>query len=84
MSKSTKNMYCPPDYVDQEASQELFPGNWRNETTNIQGLIDLKAQGFNNSTRAAKEVRNDSKDYFNLNKVNLVGKGKLSRALQVC
>ena len=52
MSKSTKNMYCPPDYVDQEASQELFPGNWRNETTNIQGLIDLKAQGFNNSTRA--------------------------------
>ena len=84
MSKSTKNMYCPPDYVDQEASQGLFPGSWRNETTNIQGLIDLKAQGFNNSTRAAKEVRNDSKDYFNLNKVNLVGKGKLSRALQVC
>ena len=59
MRKSTRSMYCPPDYVDQETSQGLSPGNWCNEATEIQG------QGSINSTRAAKEVRNDSKDYFN-------------------
>ena len=58
-------MYCPPDYVDQETLQRLSPESWHNEATEIQELINLKAQGSNNSTRAAKEVRNDSKDYFN-------------------
>ena len=65
MRKSTRNMYCPPDYVDHETSQGLSPGSWRNEATEIQGLIDLRRQGSNNSTRAAKEVRNDSEGYFN-------------------
>ena len=58
-------MYCPPDYVDQERSQGLSHGSWRNEATEIQRLIDLRAQGSNNSTRTAKEVQNDSKDYYN-------------------
>ena len=58
-------MYCPPDYVDRETSPGLSPGGWRNEATEIQGLVDLRAQGSSNSTRAAKEVRNDFKDYFN-------------------
>ena len=65
MRKSTRNMYFPPDYVDQETSRGLSPGSWRNEATEIQGLIDLRGQGSNNSTRAAKEVRNDSEGYFN-------------------
>ena len=65
MRKSTRNKYCPPDYVDQETSQGLPPGSWRNEATEIQGLSNLRAQGTNNSTRVAKEVRIDSKDYFN-------------------
>ena len=65
MRKSTRNKYCTPDYVDQETSQGLSPGSWRNEATEIQGLSNLRAQGTNNSTRVAKEVRNDSKDYFN-------------------
>ena len=64
MHKSTRNMCCPPDYVDQENSQGLSRGSWRNEATKIQGLIDLKAQGSNNTMTAVKEVQNDSKDYF--------------------
>ena len=56
MRKSTRSMYCPPDYVDQETSQGLSPGSWCNEATEIQGLVDLRAQSSNNSTRAAKEV----------------------------
>ena len=54
MRKSTRNMYCPPDYVDQETSHGLSPRSCRNEATEIQGLINLRAQGSNNSTRAAK------------------------------
>ena len=65
MRQSTTNISCPPGYVDQETLQGLSPGSWHNEATRIQGLIHLRAQGSNNSTRAAKEVRNDSKDYFN-------------------
>ena len=38
MRKSTRDMYCPSDYVDQETSQGLFPGSWCNEATEIQGL----------------------------------------------
>ena len=47
-------MYYPPDHVDQETSQGLSPGSWQNEATEIQGLINLRAQGSNNSTRVAK------------------------------
>ena len=65
MQKSTRNLYCPPDFVDQETSQGLSPGSWCNEATESQQLIDFGAQGSNNSTRAAKEVRNNFKDYFN-------------------
>ena len=65
MRKSIRNMYCPPDYVDQKTSQGLSPESWRNEATEIQGLVGLIAQGSNNSTRAAKELRNDFKNYFN-------------------
>ena len=56
-------MCCPPDYVDQETSQGLSPGSQPNEAPKIQGLIDLKAQGSNNTMTAVKEVQNDSKDY---------------------
>ena len=62
MRKSTRNMYCPPDYVHQKTPQGLSTEGWHNETTEIQGLIDLRAQDSNNSWRAAKEVRNDSKN----------------------
>ena len=65
MRKSARNMYCPPGYVDQKTSQRLSPGSWRNEPTEIQGLVGLIAQGSNNSARAAKELRNDFKNYFN-------------------
>ena len=54
MRKSARNVYFPPYYVDQEASQGLSAGSWRNGTIKIQGLINLRAQGFNNSTKAAK------------------------------
>ena len=47
-------MYCSPDYVDQETSQGLSPGSWREKATEIQGLVDLRAQGSNNSTRPVK------------------------------
>ena len=65
MRKSARNVYYPPDYVDQKTSQEFSPRSWRNEAPEIQGLINLRVQGSNNSTRAAKEVWNNSKDCFN-------------------
>ena len=64
MRQSTTNISCPPDYVDQETLQGLSPGSWCYEATKTQGLIDWRAQSSNNSARPAKEVRNDSKDYF--------------------
>ena len=70
-------MYCPPDYVDQEMLQGLSPGSWHNEATEIQGLINLRAQSSNNSTRASKEVRHDSKDYFNSEHGKLSWQSKL-------
>ena len=49
----------------------------------------MKAQGSNNTMTAVKEVQNDSKDYVKDYFVicwqkGIVGKGKLSRVLQVC
>ena len=72
MRKSTRNMYCQPDYVDKKTSQGLSPGSWRNKATEIQGLIHLRAQGSNNSTRPAKKVQIDSKDYFNWEQGKLI------------
>ena len=66
MRKSTRNVYFPPYFVDQEASQGLSPGSWRNGTIKIQRLINLRAQGFKTLQKLQKEVRNDSKDDFNL------------------
>ena len=54
MRKNTRNMYCLPDYVDQEMSQGISPGSWHNEATETQTMIDLRAQGSTSSTRAAK------------------------------
>ena len=65
MCKSARNMYFPPDYVDQEMLQGLSPRSCRSDATEIKWLIDLRAQGFNYYTRVAKKVWNDSKDYFN-------------------
>ena len=84
MRKSTRNMYCQPDYVDQKTSQGLSPGSWRNKATEIQGLIHLRAQGSNNSTRTAKKCKMIPKITSTQNMVNLFGKAKLSRVLQVC
>ena len=62
MRKSTRNMYFPPDYVDQETSLGLYPGSWCNKATKIQGLVGLRGQDSNNSVRAAKEAQNDLHD----------------------
>ena len=77
MRKSARNMYCHPDYVDQETSQGLSHGSWCNEATEIQRLINLRAQGSNNSTRAATEGLDDSKDYFSSEHVKLSWQRKI-------
>ena len=46
MHKSTRNMYCPPDYVDQETSQGLSPESWHNKATESQGLVDFESTSF--------------------------------------
>ena len=51
MRKSTRNMHCPRDFVDQERPQGLSPGSWRNEATKIQGLIDLRALLITNNLK---------------------------------
>ena len=77
-------MYCPPDYVDQETLQRLSPESWHNEATEIQELINLKAQGSNTLQELQKKSEMIPKITSTQSMVNLVGKGKLSRVLQVC
>ena len=82
MRKNTRNMYYPPDYVDQEMSQGLSPGvikplkfrdwlTWEHDV--LITLLELQ-----------KKCKMITKITSTQNMVNLVDTGKLSRVLQVC
>ena len=61
--RSNSYNYYPANYVDQENSCGLTPGEWRNYDSS-NGLIPIARTGSNNYSRTAKQVRDDFKDYF--------------------
>lgn len=51
--------------LDNDVNGVILPGSWRNVVENDQGMISLNAQGSNNYTREAAEIRNKFAEYFN-------------------
>ena len=66
-SKSSRHVYTPPGYTDQEDQQHHHvPGQWRNEqqAADVQAWQDLTPQQGNNYTACARDVRDALKAYF--------------------
>jgi len=63
---SSKNVYCPPTVLDREIpdSGEVIPGTWR-EDTPMDSFLDLQPSSSRNSTTAAKQMREEFKEWFN-------------------
>ena len=63
---SSKHVYFPPAMMDQEDSNtgEVFPGTWRDDTLR-ESFLDLEASLSRNSTRVAKEMREEFTSWFN-------------------
>lgn len=60
--------YCSQNFVDQNGTRgRVIPGQWRQEIGATDGLcrLDRNARGSNNSSKAAQQVRDDYKEYFN-------------------
>ena len=56
--------YCPPNYKDTEGTCGFRPGDWRKENTPSSALETIPQISSHNYSREAKEVRDDSKEYF--------------------
>lgn len=63
---SSKHVYCPPVIVDQEHPDtgEVIPGTWRDDAPR-ESFLDLEASSSKNSTRFAKEMREEFTSWFN-------------------
>jgi len=59
--------YCPFNYVDQEHSNGMQAGQWRQEIESG-GILQINHIGSNNYSKNAKETRNLFKTYFNSEK----------------
>jgi len=59
--------YCPFNYVDQEHSNGIQAGQWRQEIESG-GMLQINHIGSNNYSKNAKETRNLFKTYFNSEK----------------
>ena len=59
--------YCPPGFADSEDEEANFiPGGWRNDAANDTGYYPVEAgRNRNPCKKAAKEIRDMLKDYFN-------------------
>lgn len=62
----SRAVYTPQGSLDTEDSEThtVSPGDWRNEP-NPQGWAPLEQQGSNRHSTAAKEIRDNLRDYFN-------------------
>ena len=57
--------YCPNTFVDQEGPNGLRPGEWRQDTQNMNGITSIQRVGvLRNYGDEAKWVREQFKDYF--------------------
>ena len=56
--------YFPTTFVDQDGPNGLVPGEWRRDSDDITGLVNIKRAGSNNHSRNACQIRNEFKEYF--------------------
>ena len=56
--------YCPAYFVDQDGPNELVPGECRNDSDDITGLVNIRTAGSNNHPRNACQIGNKFKEYF--------------------
>lgn len=59
-----ENQYVPPSMVDKDGPNGLIPGFWR-KCIEKSALHDISKCGSNNSSRRAKEIREEFCRYFN-------------------
>ena len=56
--------YCPTNFVDQDGSNCLVSGEWRRDSDDITGLVNIRRACLNNHSRNACQIRNEFKEYF--------------------
>ena len=56
--------YCPTNFVDQDGPNGLVPGEWRRDSDDITGLVNIRRAGSNNHSRNAFQIRNEFKELF--------------------
>ena len=57
--------YCPTNFVDQDGPNSMVSGEWKRDSDDITGLVNIKRAGsFNNHSRNACQIRNEFKEYF--------------------
>ena len=56
--------YCPANFIDQDGPNELVPGEWRKDSDDITGLVNIRRAGSNDHPRDACQIRNKFKEYF--------------------
>ena len=60
------NHYCPQTFTDQDGPNGFTPGEWRQDTNNINGLTEIRSVGAsNNYGEDAKWVREQFTHHFN-------------------
>ena len=56
--------YCPTNFVDQDGPNGLVPGEWRRDSDDITGLVNIRRASSNNHSRNTCQIRNKFKEYF--------------------
>lgn len=60
------SVYCPAGFTDAEDGEgNILQGAWRSESSQNAGLERIRQVGGNRYGRAAADVRNIFRDYFN-------------------
>ena len=57
--------YCPTNFVDQDRLNRLIPGEWRRDSYDKTGLVNIRRADSNNHFRDVCQIRTRFKEYFN-------------------
>ena len=56
--------YLPTNFVDQDRPNCFVPEEWRRDSDDIAGLVNITRAGSNNHPRNTCQIRNEFKEYF--------------------
>ena len=56
--------YSPTKIVDQDGPNGLVQGEWRRDSDDITGLVNIRRAGSNYHSKKACQIRNEFKEYF--------------------